>query len=154
LASSMSWAVPQRSSMMRLRSAALRSCSFFSSSAAFLRSSNCTGSARARSVRPESRKNEPSHPEFLLSLRCHETLLGLLSLGRFLHALAHFGALGLDLSLLLLLLLEAQGHTQCAVRSTQLAASLASANSQVAKTMGAFCPLFVFIANRNLREKF
>jgi len=33
--------LPQRSSMMRLRSAALRSCSFFSSSAAFLRSSNC-----------------------------------------------------------------------------------------------------------------
>lgn len=32
--------LPQRSSMMRLRSAALRSCSFFNSSAAFLRSNN------------------------------------------------------------------------------------------------------------------
>lgn len=40
LASSKFLGWPQRSSMMRRRSAALRSCSFFNSSAAFLRNSN------------------------------------------------------------------------------------------------------------------
>lgn len=43
LAPSTSFGLPQRSSMMRLRSAALRSCSFFNSSAAFLRSNNYSG---------------------------------------------------------------------------------------------------------------
>lgn len=42
LAFSMDFGWPQRSSMIRLRSAALRSCSFFNSSAAFLRSNNYT----------------------------------------------------------------------------------------------------------------
>lgn len=43
LASSTLFGLPHRCSMMRLRSAALRSCSFFNSSAAFLRSNNYLG---------------------------------------------------------------------------------------------------------------
>lgn len=47
-----------------------------------------------------------TYPEFLLPLWCHETLLGFLGLGGFLHALAHLSPLTVDLRLLGLLRLE------------------------------------------------
>ena len=47
-----------------------------------------------------------THPQFLLPLRSHEALLGLLSFGRLLEPLAHFRALAVDLSLLGLLRLK------------------------------------------------
>lgn len=47
-----------------------------------------------------------THPQLLLPLWGHETLLGLLGLGGFLHALAHLSTLALNLSLLRLLSLE------------------------------------------------
>lgn len=47
-----------------------------------------------------------THPELLLPLWGHETLLGLLSLGGLLHTLAHLSTLALNLSLLRLLCLN------------------------------------------------
>lgn len=97
--------LPQRSSMMRLRSAALRSCSFFSSSAAFLRSNNYLSKYNTFNtsfnyyciVKPNT------YPKFLLSFWCHETFLGLLGLGGLLHTLAHLSTLALNFGLFSLL---------------------------------------------------
>lgn len=109
LALSKSFGLPHRSSMMRRRSAALRSCSFFNSSAAFLRSNNynlpkpifklpfCPLSDFQVCYR--------THAKFLLPLWSHETLLGLLGFGGLLHALAHFRALALNFGLFGLLCL-------------------------------------------------
>lgn len=47
-----------------------------------------------------------THPELLLPLGCHETLLRLFGLGGFLHALAHLSALAVDLGLFGLLRLD------------------------------------------------
>lgn len=44
-----------------------------------------------------------TYTEFLLSVRGHETLLGLLSLGRFFHTFAHFGPFAVDFRLFCLL---------------------------------------------------
>jgi hypothetical protein len=51
-----------------------------------------------------------TYPEFLLPLRCHETLLCLLGLGGFLHALAHLSTLAVDFGLFGLLRLETVNH--------------------------------------------
>jgi hypothetical protein len=40
-----------------------------------------------------------THPQFLLSLRSHETFLGLLGFGRLLEPLAYFRALAVDVGL-------------------------------------------------------
>lgn len=47
-----------------------------------------------------------THPELLLPLGCHETLLRLFGLGGFLHTLAHLSALAVDLGLFGLLRLD------------------------------------------------
>lgn len=56
-----------------------------------------------------------TYPEFLLPFWGHEALLGLLGLGGFLHALAHLGALALDLSLFSLLSLQTETDTQMSI---------------------------------------
>ena len=71
---------PHLSSMTRLLSAAFLSCSFFSSSAAFLRRSNWKRENTTAAQLWDKRVTQPSwlcttHPEFLLPLRGHETLL-------------------------------------------------------------------------------
>lgn len=49
-----------------------------------------------------------THPELLLPVGGHETLLSFLGLGGFLHPLAHLSALAVDLGLLSLLRLQTQ----------------------------------------------
>jgi hypothetical protein len=87
--------------MMRLLSAALRSCSFFSSSAAFFLNSNCS----QQRLLPRPLTHRTTHPKLLLSLRGHETFLGLLRFGGLLHASPDLSAFALDLLLFPLLFL-------------------------------------------------
>ena len=105
LASSKFLGWPHRSSMMRRRSAALRSCSFFNSSAAFLRSSNCLQKRRPLSLMEIliiPFYSPCTYTKFLLSLWCHETLLGLFGSGSFLETLAHLSFFTILFLLLLL----------------------------------------------------
>lgn len=134
-ASSMFFGCPHRSSMIRLLSAALRSCSFFNSSAAFFLNNSYKASVNEEQIlltRTEKKKQKSnstptmkpypstrpstlpvaffyapiSYTEFLLSVRSHETLLGLLCLGRFFHTFAHFGPFAVDFRLFRLLSLH------------------------------------------------
>lgn len=122
-ASSMFFGCPHRSSMIRLLSAALRSCSFFSSSAAFFLKSSCTRPRnresrgwKRRSTANRSRHTRYHHTytELLLPVRRHETLLGLLGLRSFFHTLAHLGPLAVDFRLFRLLsLVHTRTNTKC-----------------------------------------
>lgn len=108
----MSFGLPQRSSIMRLLSAAFLSCSFFNSSAAFLRSSNYELGLKKLfyhsivcSRNYEEIKIDCAYSEFLLPVRCHETLLGLFSLGGLFETGADLRPLPVRLRLLPLLFL-------------------------------------------------
>lgn len=57
-------------------------------------------------LQKEKQMERYTHPELLLPLRCHETLLRLFGLGGFLHTLAHLSALAVDLGLFGLLRLD------------------------------------------------
>ena len=103
LASSKFLGWPHRSSMMRRLSAALRSCSFFNSSAAFLRSSNYKVEKKKK-IYCELTKivyNKFTYSKLLLSLRCHETLLCLLCCSSLFETLAHFSFFAICVLLLL-----------------------------------------------------
>lgn len=112
--------LPQRSSMIRLRSAALRSCSFFNSSAAFLRSNNYTRSKHliekyvkmnceilfeAPILYSYIHKDHNTYTKFLLSFWCHKTFLCFFGLWCFFHTLTHFSTFAFNFGLFGLLCL-------------------------------------------------